>query len=144
MECRIALVQGEAVDFASVGSQGKLGEFKHGKLAKPYRRAVLEFNFGKAAFRSRKLEAFLDRRVHRGFGPIGNVRPLYRNIALDKTEANNAGVRISLAPNCGSRQKNRRTEPQQNSCYRLFHGCHGPPRQNTEKGLTSHPNLTPV
>jgi hypothetical protein len=106
MECRIALVQREAVDFASVGSQAKLGEFKHGNLAKPYRRAVLEFNFGKAAFRSRKFKAFLDRGVHRGFGPIGNVRPLYRDIALDKTEANNPGVRISLAPGCGNSKKN--------------------------------------
>jgi hypothetical protein len=106
MECRIALGQCEAIDFASVVSQGKLGEFKQGKLAKPYRRAVLEFNFGKAAFRRRKFEAFLDRGVHRGFCPIGNARPLYRDIALDKTEANNAGVRISLAPGCGNAKKN--------------------------------------
>jgi hypothetical protein len=35
MECRIAIVHGEAIDFASVGSQGKLGEFKQRKLAKP-------------------------------------------------------------------------------------------------------------
>jgi hypothetical protein len=109
MECPIALVHREAVDFASVGSQGKLGEFEHGKLAKPYRRAVLEFNFGKAAFRSRNLEAFLDRGVHRGFGPIGIVRPLYRDIAFDKTKANNTGVRISLAPGCGNHKKNCRT-----------------------------------
>jgi hypothetical protein len=111
MECRIALVQREAVDFASVGSQGKLGELEQGKLAEPHCRAVLELNFGKAAFRSRKLEAFLDRGVHRGFGPIRNVRPLDRNTALDKTEANNAGVRIGLAPSCGHPKKNRRTEP---------------------------------
>jgi hypothetical protein len=109
MECRIALVHREAVDFASVGPQGKLGEFKHGKLAKPYRRAVLEFNFGKAAFRSRKFEAFLDRGVRRGFGPIGNVRPLYCDTALDKTKANNTGVRISLAPGCDNPKKNCRT-----------------------------------
>jgi hypothetical protein len=109
MECRIALVHREAVDLASVGSQGKLGEFKHGKLAKPYRRAVLEFNFGKAAFRSRKFEAFLDRGIHRGFGPISNVRPLYRDIALDKTKANNTGVRISLAPGRGNPKKDCRT-----------------------------------
>jgi hypothetical protein len=109
MERRIAIGHREAVDFASVGSQGKLGEFKHGKLAKPYCRAVLEFNFGKAAFRSREFEAFLDRRVYRGFGPIGNVRPLYRDIALDKTKANNTGVRICLAPGCGNPEKNRRT-----------------------------------
>jgi hypothetical protein len=109
MECRIALGHREAVDLASVGTQGKLGEFKRGKLAKPHRRPVLEFNFGKAAFRRRKFEAFLDRGVDRGFGPIGNVRPLYRDIALDKTEANNAGVRISLAPGCGNPKKNCRT-----------------------------------
>jgi len=109
MECRIALVHREAVDFASVGAQGKLREFKHGKLAKAYRRAVLEFNFGKAAFRSRKSEAFLDRGVRRGFGPVGNVRPLYRDTALDKTKANNSGVRISLAPGRGKPKKNYRT-----------------------------------
>jgi hypothetical protein len=109
MKCRIAVVQGEAVDFAPVGTQGKLGEFKHGKLAKPHRRAVLEFNFGKAAFRSRKFEAFLDRGVRRGFGPVGNVRPLHRDIALDKTKANNTGVRISLAPGCGNPKKKCRT-----------------------------------
>jgi hypothetical protein len=109
MECRIALGHREAIDFVSVGIQGKLGEFKQGKLAKPHRRAVLEFNFGKATFRRRKAEAFLDRGVDRGFGPIGNVRPLHRDIALDKTEANNAGVRISLAPGCGSPKKNGRT-----------------------------------
>jgi hypothetical protein len=141
MECCVAHVQGEAVDFASVRSQGKLGKFKHGKLAEPHRRAVLEFNFGKAALRRRKLEAFLDRSVHWGLGPFGNIRPLHRNIALDETEANNAGVRISLARCCSNPQKNPRTEPQQNSRYRLFDGCHGPPPQNPEKGL---PNPTPI
>jgi hypothetical protein len=109
MECRIALVYREAVDFASVRTQGKLGEFKQGKLAKAYRRAVLEFNFRKAAFRSRKSEAFLDRGVDRGFGPIGNVRPLYRDTALDKTKANNTGVRISQAPGCGNPETDCRT-----------------------------------
>jgi hypothetical protein len=108
MERRIARGHGEAVDFASVGTQGKLGEFKHGKLAKPYRRAVFEFNFGKAAFRSRKFEAFLDRSVRRGFGPVSNVRPLYRDIALDETKANNTRVRISLTPG-GNPKKNYRT-----------------------------------
>jgi hypothetical protein len=101
MECRIALGHHEAVDFASVGSQSKLSEFKHGKLAKPHCRAVLEFNFGKAAFRSRKFEAFLERGIHGGFSPIGNVRPLYGDIALDKTKAHHTSVRICLAPGCG-------------------------------------------
>ena len=84
MERRIAHVDGEAVDLASVGSQGKLSEFKHGKLAKPYRRAVLEFNLGKAALRRGKFEAFLNRSVDRGFGPIGNVGPLYRDMPSTK------------------------------------------------------------
>jgi len=116
VECCVAHVQGEAVDFASVRSQSKLGELKHGKLAEPHRRAVLEFNFGKAAFRRRKLEAFLERRVDWGLGPIRHVRPLYRNMALDKTEANDARLRISLAPCGGNPEKNGCTEPQQNFC----------------------------
>jgi hypothetical protein len=132
-ECCVAHVHGEAVDFASIGSQGKLGEFKHGKLAEPHGRAVFEFNFGKAAFRRRKLEAFLDGSVHWGFGPIRKVRPLHRDMALDKTEANNARVRISLPRCCGDPQKNRRTKPHQNSRCRLFDGCHGPPPQTPRK-----------
>jgi hypothetical protein len=116
MECCVAHVQGEAVDFASVRSQSKLGELKHGKLAEPHRRAVLEFNFGEAAFRRRKLEAFLERCVDWGLGPIRHVRPLYRNMALDKTEPNDARLRISLAPCAGNPEKNRCTEPQQNFC----------------------------
>jgi hypothetical protein len=108
-ECRIALGHCEAVDFASIGTQRELREFKQGKLANPYRRAVLELNLGKAAFRSRKFEAFLDGRVDRGFCPIGNVRPLHRDMALDKTKANNTGVGISLAPGSGDPKKNYRT-----------------------------------
>jgi hypothetical protein len=136
MERRIALGQGEAVDLASVGCQGKLREFKHGKLAKPYCRAVLEFNLGKAAFRSRKFETFLDRGVHRGFSPIGKVRPLDCDIALDKTKANNTRVRIGLAPGGDNPQKNCRTQPRPNPCCRLLRGCHGLPPH--------HPHHTPV
>jgi hypothetical protein len=76
MEGCVARVHGKAVDLTSVGSQGKLGEFEQGKLAEADRRAVLEFNLGKAVLRGRKLEAFLERSVHRGFSPLRNVRPL--------------------------------------------------------------------
>jgi hypothetical protein len=97
MECCVAHTHGEAVDLASVRSQGKLGEFKQGKLAEPHRRAVLEFNFGKGTFRCGELKAFLERSIHGGFGPIRNVRSLHRNLALHKTEANHPGMGIGLA-----------------------------------------------
>jgi hypothetical protein len=144
MECCVAHAHGEAVDFASLRSQGKLGEFKQGKLAQPHRRAVLEFNFGKGAFRRGELKAFLERSVHGGFGPIRNVGPLHRNLALDKTEANHPGVGIRLARCGGNPKKNCCTEPQQDSCYWLFRGCHGPPPQTAEKGPTGHFHLTPI
>jgi hypothetical protein len=76
MEGCVARVHGKAVDLTSVGSQAKLGEFEEGKLAEPGRRGVLEFHLGKAVLRRRKLEAFLERSVHRGFSPLRNVRPL--------------------------------------------------------------------
>jgi hypothetical protein len=76
VECRIASLQSEAVDFAPIGSQSELGELEQGELAEPYRRTVLEFDLGKAVLSGRKLKAFLDRGVHGGFGPIGDLGPL--------------------------------------------------------------------
>jgi hypothetical protein len=80
------------VDLASVGRQCKLGEFEQGKLAEPYRRAVFEFNLGKAVFCRRKLKALLEGSVHWGFGPLRIIGPLHRDIALDETEADDAGT----------------------------------------------------
>jgi hypothetical protein len=138
VECCVARVQGEAVDLASIRSQAKLGEFKQGELAKPHRRTIFEFDFGKAAFRCRKLKAFLDRGIHWSIGPFRNIRPLQASLALDKAEADNPGAGIRLARGDRDPQEKRRAEPQQHARDGLFFGCHGPPPQNTEKALRGH------
>ena len=97
MERRITLIQAEPVHLAAVRRECELVEFEQRELPDARRgKGVFKLYFGETVLGCRELEPFLDRRVHGGSGPVGQVRPLRRYGAFGKAQPDDAGVRILL------------------------------------------------
>ena len=97
MEGGIALAQSEPVHLAAVRRECELVEFEQRELPDARRgKGVFKLYFGETVLGCRELEPFLDRSVHGGSGPVGQVRSLCSYGAFGKAQPDDAGVRIRL------------------------------------------------